>query len=71
MNKKEVLEKIKQEVTELNFKLVKLTDYIKSDEIEELSNKARMLLIQQKDIMSEYSFILTERIKVLEDEINE
>lgn len=71
MNKNEILEKLKQEITELNIKLGKLTDFIKSDEIEELTDKTRMLLIQQKDIMNEYSFILTERIKLLEDEINE
>lgn len=71
MNKKEILEKLYKEKAELNFKIIKLTDYIKSDEFVELSDRARMLLIQQRDIMKEYSFILTERYKLLEDEINE
>ena len=66
------IKKLQKEIDDLRNKLYRLKSYIISDdEFLELSDKARELLLRQKEIMTDYVFILYERIKLLEGEDNE
>lgn len=61
------LERMKNEKEELDIKIEKLASFLEKDNEENLSEKEIELLIAQHNIMSTYSFILKERIELVEN----
>lgn len=55
-------ERVIAEKTCLDEKLVKLTQFIKSDAFDALPDEDRKLLVKQEDAMSIYSEVLEDRI---------
>lgn len=60
------LERMKKEKEELDIKIEKLAAFLEKDNEEDLSEKEIGLLIVQHNVMSTYSFILKERIELVE-----
>lgn len=60
------LDRLNIELKDLNEKLVKLEDFIKSEEFKNLNDKNQFLLYEQKIHMKNYKETLEKRIKINE-----
>ena len=59
-----MLERLEKELSELNDKRIKLSFFIDSNGFKELSSEEKDLINSQLDSMSEYSYLLSERIEL-------
>lgn len=63
------LERMKKENEELDIKIEKLANFLEKDNTEILSEREIELLIAQHNAMSIYSFILKQRIELVENKV--
>ena len=68
MKNVDVIDRVKEELNQLEIKNQKLSDFIKSAEFIKLSDKHRFLLFKQLEVQILYIEILKLRLKLIESE---
>ena len=68
MKNVDVIDRVKEELNQLEIKNQKLSDFIKSEEFIKLSDKHKLLLFKQLEVQILYIEILKLRLKLFECE---
>lgn len=68
MKNVDVIDRVKEELNQLEIKNQKLSDFIKSEEFIKLSDKHKLLLFKQLEVQILYIEILKLRLKLFESE---
>ena len=68
MKNVDVIDRVKEELNQLEIKNQKLSDFIKSEEFIKLSDKHKFLLFKQLEVQILYIEILNLRLKLIESE---
>ena len=68
MKNVDVIDRVKEELKQLEIKNQKLSDFIKSEEFIKLSDKHKFLLFKQLEVQILYIEILKLRLKLIESE---
>lgn len=68
MKNVDVIDRVKEELNQLEIKNQKLSDFIKSEEFIKLSDKYKLLLFKQLEVQILYIEILKLRLKLIESE---
>ena len=68
MKNVDVIDRVKEELNQLEIKNQKLSDFIKSEEFIKLSDKHKFLLFKQLEVQILYIEILKLRLKLIESE---
>lgn len=68
MKNVDVIDRVKEELNQLEIKSQKLSDFIKSEEFIKLSDKHKLLLFKQLEVQILYIEILKLRLKLIESE---
>lgn len=71
MTPSELIERLKNESSDLNYKIEKLHIFLNSDKFAELTDYHQKLLVLQFNYMSDYSNVLSIRLELLERYPNE
>ena len=66
MKNVDVIDRVKEELNQLEIKNQKLSDFIKSEEFIKLSDKHKFLLFKQLEVQILYIEILKLRLKLIE-----
>ena len=66
MKNVDVIDRVKEELSQLEIKNQKLSDFIKSEEFIKLSDKHKFLLFKQLEVQILYIEILKLRLKLIE-----
>ena len=66
MKNVDVIDKVKEELNQLEIKKQKLSEFITSEEFIKLSDKYKLLLFKQLEVQILYIDILKQRLKLIE-----